>query len=88
MKLLDFLHSTKTQAILAYVIIIGGGLVILFGKLPDNDRNRIFDIILLTATFWYGSSKSGAAKDETISNLAQNQSPVVGNSDTTNLTIK
>lgn len=74
---LKYLKDTKTQAFLAFIIIIGGGLLIGFAKLPDNDRNRIFDIILLTATFYFGSSKSGASKDETIATLAGNPSTQV-----------
>lgn len=88
-KILDFLHSTKTQAFLAFLIICGGFAMIAFCKLPDNDANRLFDIILLTATFYFGSSKSGANKDETIANLASTQAPTAQvNTDSAEVTIK
>lgn len=85
MSILDFLHNTKVQAIGFYIVMIGGGLLVWIGKLPDNDRNRIFDLMFLSATFYYGSSKSGANKDETISNLAGQQAPTVNNADTVNV---
>jgi len=89
MQILNFLHATKTQAILAFVALIGGGVLIKYGALPDNDRNRIFDLMFLAATFYFGSSKSGASKDETISNLANNKPPIVtASSDTTNIDVK
>lgn len=69
-SLLDFLHSTRTQAYLGFIIMIGGGVAIYFGHLADNDKNRLFDIMLLTATYYFGSSKSGATKDETIASMA------------------
>lgn len=76
---LNFLKGTKTQAFLAYLITTGGLGLIGFAGLPDNDRNRIFDIVLLTATFYFGSSKSGATKDETIASMASG----TGNNPTT-----
>lgn len=72
--ILDFFHSTRTQAFLAYIILIGGGLILKFGGLADNDRNRLWDILFLTATFYFGSSKSGATKDETIASMAATNS--------------
>lgn len=85
-SLFNFLKSTKTQAYLAFTILIGGGLLIKFGGLQANDNNRIFDLMFLTATFYFGSSKSGASKDETIATLANTQSPsVVNSADTVNV---
>lgn len=88
MKLFDFLHNTKTQAILAFVLLAGGGLLIKFGMLPDNDRNRIFDLMFLTATFYFGSSKSGSAKDDTIANLANNQNNPIATTNSGDVTVK
>jgi len=73
MKLLDFIHQTKAQAALAFIIVVGGLLIICFGHLSETSNNRIFDLMLLTATFYYGSSKSGATKDEAIANLSAPQ---------------
>jgi len=89
-SLLDFLHDTKVQAIGFYIVMMGGGLLVWQGHLPDNDRNRIFDLMFLTATFYYGSSKSGASKDETIASLANSQTPTqtVTNADTVLQTTK
>lgn len=47
--------------------------MVVFGHLSETSSNRIFDLMFLTATFYYGSSRSGAAKDEAISALAGNQ---------------
>lgn len=85
-QFLSILKSTKTQAYLAFTILLCGFGLISFGKLTDNVSNRIFDLMFLTATFYFGSSKSGATKDETISSLANNQSnPVVNTADTVNV---
>ena len=73
MKLIDLIHNTKTQAFLAFAIVIGGFLMISFVHLSDTVDNRLFDLMFLTATFYFGSSKSGTAKDDTIANLAANQ---------------
>ena len=70
MKVLDFIHSTKTQAILAFVVVIGVGSLLEFGHLTEGINNRILDIALLTATFYFGGSKSSSAKDETIQSMA------------------
>jgi len=72
MKFLDFIHSTKTQAILAFVVVIGVGTLLEFGHLTEGINNRILDIALLTATFYFGGSKSSSAKDDTISRLTSN----------------
>lgn len=82
--LFDFLKATKTQAYLAYTILIGGGLIIEFGHLQANDNNRILDLMFLSATFYFGSSKSGASKDETIATLAGNPT-VTGDKPTVNV---
>jgi ABC-type lipoprotein release transport system permease subunit len=83
MKLLDFLHNTKTQAILSFVIIFGVGVLLVFGHLSEGINNRILDIALLTATFYFGSSKSGADKDKAIQSLSQQ--PNVQQADTVNI---
>lgn len=83
MKLLDFIHSTKTQAILSFVIILGVGIILVFGHLTEGINNRILDIALLTATFYFGSSKSGSDKDKAIQSLSQQ--PTVNNADTVNV---
>lgn len=70
-QLFDFLKNTKTQAILAYLIIGCGFALISFVKLSDTVSNRIFDLMFLTSTFYFGSSKSGATKDEAINTLTQ-----------------
>lgn len=76
MKILDFLHNSKTQAYLAYLILIGCGLLLVWGGLTEGINNRILDIALLTATFYFGGSKQSATKDETIANLSANSSPL------------
>ncbi len=86
--MLDFLHNTKVQAIGFYIVMIGGGLLVWMGKLPDNDRNRIFDLMFLTATFYYGSSKSGAAKDDTIASLASQSTAPIATTDSGDVNIK
>jgi len=86
-SLLDFLHNTKVQAIGFYIVMVGGFLLVWKGALPENDRNRLFDLMFLTATFYYGSSKSGAAKDDTIASLA-NQTQPVAKTDSGDITVK
>ncbi len=86
--MLDFLHNTKVQAIGFYIVMIGGGLLVWMGKLPDNDRNRIFDLMFLTATFYYGSSKSGAAKDDTIASLASQNAVPTATTNSGDITVK
>lgn len=87
MKIFDFLHNTKTQAILAYITVIGVGTLLVFGHLTEGINNRILDIALLTATFYFGGSKSSAAKDETIATLSSNQAPAIGSSENTTVQI-
>ena len=72
MKLLDFLHQTKTQAILAFLVLFGVGGLLELGHLSEGLNNRILDIALLTATFYFGGSKSSTSKDETIKSMADN----------------
>lgn len=84
-EFLSFIHRTKTQAILAFIIICGGMVMIALSHLDDSDKNHLYDLMLLTATFYFGSSKSGATKDETIANLAG--SPTVGPVTTDNLNV-
>ena len=76
-QLTDFLHNTKTQAILAFIILIGGGMIIVFGHVSETVDNRLFDLMFLVGTYFYGSSKSSTAKDETISSMAANHQPSV-----------
>lgn len=83
MKILDFIHNTRTQAILAFTVLIGGGCIIVFGKASETVDNRIFDLMFLVGTFYFGSSKSGASKDEAIANLSQQ--PIVNNASTVNV---
>ena len=85
--ILDFLHNTKVQAFGFYIVMVGGFLLVWKGALPENDRNRLFDLMFLTATFYYGSSKSGTAKDDTIANLAQNKS-ATADTNTGDITVK
>lgn len=85
MKLLDFIHNTKTQAILAFLVLIGVGCLLEFGHLTEGINNRILDIALLTATFYFGGSKSSSSKDDTIANLTS-QPPVTTNSGDINIT--
>lgn len=80
-EVFKFLHQIKTQAVVAYVIMIGGGLMILFGHLTEGVNNRILDIILLTATFYFGGSKTSASKDETINTMAKTQQSTIQNTD-------
>jgi hypothetical protein len=84
-KITDFL-SEKAQAIGFYIILIFFSSLIAFAHLSEGVCNRFLDIILLSATFYYGSSKSGATKDATLLAQAQNQqAPIIANSETTNL---
>lgn len=70
----EFLHNTKTQAYLAFTILIGGGLIIVFGKVSETVDNRLFDLMFLIGTFYFGSSKSSTAKDDAIATMANNAS--------------
>jgi len=84
----DFLHGTKTQAYLAFTILIGGGLIIVFGKVSETVDNRLFDLMFLVGTYFYGSSKSSTTKDEAIATMANNASAgtsTVGSADTVNI---
>jgi len=85
MKLLDFIHATKTQAILAFIVIIGVGALLKFGGLTEGINNRILDIALLTATFYFGGSKSSSSKDDTIAKLTSNP-PATTNTGDINIT--
>lgn len=85
MKLLDFFHQTKTQAILAFVIVLGVGSLLEFGHLTEGINNRILDIALLTATFYFGGSKSSSAKDDTI-NMLSKAPPATTNTGDINIT--
>jgi len=82
-SIIDFLHSTKTQAYLAFTILIGGGLIIVFGKVSETVDNRLFDLMFLIGTFYFGSSKSSASKDDAIATMATNASnnPTIQNAD-------
>lgn len=86
--LYDFLRSTRVQAFGFYIIMLGGMLMIWKGGLDVNDKNRMFDLMFLTATFYYGSSKSGAAKDDTIAALSANQSNPVAKTDSGDINVK
>jgi len=87
MRILDFIHHTKTQAILAFVVVIGVGSLLEFGHLTEGINNRILDIALLTATFYFGGSKSSSAKDETINKMVDNAAtPATTNSGDINIT--
>jgi len=87
MKILDFIHNTKTQAILAFVVVIGVGSLLEFGHLTEGINNRILDIALLTATFYFGGSKSSAAKDDTINKMVDNAAtPATTNTGDINIT--
>jgi hypothetical protein len=85
-QFLDFLHDTKTQAYGFFIVLIGFPCLIAFAHLSEGLSNRLLDIVLLSATFYWGSSKSGAVKDEAISNLSANQSaPTITNADTVSI---
>jgi len=70
--------SDKAQAIGFYIVLFGFPSLIAFGHLSEGTNNRLLDILLLSATFFWGSSKSGATKDATISTLAQANTAVDG----------
>lgn len=78
----DFLHNVKTQAVLAFFILIGGASILVKGHLTEVLANRVLDIMLLTATFYFGASKSSAVKDETIAKMQSQQQPNIQNADT------
>jgi len=88
MKLTDLIHNTKTQAFLAFTIVVGGFLMISFVNLSDTVDNRLFDLMFLTATFYFGSSKTGSSKDETIAKLAANQNNPVASTESGDITVK
>ncbi|WP_295794898.1 hypothetical protein [Mucilaginibacter sp.] len=69
MKLLDFIHNTKAQAALAFVIIIGVPVLLVFGHLKETTEGRLLDIMYLAPSFYFIASKSGADKDKAIANL-------------------
>jgi|SRR5579863_3242186 len=75
-------------AIVAILIMVGLGCAITFAKLPDNDKNRMFDIMLLCATFYFGSSKSSAVKDQTIADLkGSGSNPTVSANDSSTVNV-
>lgn len=68
---MKYIPDTKT--IIAVTIILIGFSIIEFGHLSDNNCNRIFDLMFLVATYYFGSSQGQSKKDELISTMAQKQ---------------
>lgn len=61
--------SKNIVAILALVVVLGGGLILAFGS--DTDvKIAVVGIIMLVLGFYFGTSASSKIKDSTISNLA------------------
>lgn len=79
------LFSEKMLGLIAMAIILIGYAFLAWAGKPDTTNARIEDLMFLVATYFFGSSRSGATKDATIANLAQNPQPIVGSSDTTNI---
>jgi len=69
MKLLDHI---KIQAVLAFIVVLGGLSIIAFVKVNDSDKIGIFGIMGVVLGFYFGSSKSSTTKDQTISDLTKN----------------
>ena len=86
MKFLDFIHQTKTQAFLAFTIVILGFAAVLFGHLSAAAESRILDMVYLAPSFYFIASKSGDKKDDVIAKLSQ-QPTVTANADNTNINV-
>lgn len=64
----DYIPDTKT--IVAILIIVVGFAVIVFAHLTDAIHNRIFDLMFLVGTYYFGSSQQASKQSDTISDMA------------------
>lgn len=72
--MIKLIQHIKIQAVLAFIVVLGGLSIIAFVKVNDSDKIGIFGIMGVVLGFYFGSSKSSTTKDETISDLTKNNS--------------
>lgn len=69
---MNFFDKIKVQAVIAFIIIVGGLSAIIFTQVNNADRIGIFSLMSAVIGYYFGSSKSSSGKDETISDLSKN----------------
>lgn len=60
--------SKNIVAILALIVVLGGGSIVVWSPAPDV-RTAAVGIITMVLGFYFGSTKNSRTKDETIANL-------------------
>ncbi len=66
----DFLKVVTVQAVIAISIVIGGLLMLAFLDLKESVEVSLVNLMIMVASYFFGSSRSTAKKDETIADIA------------------
>ena len=67
----NFFDKIKVQAVIGFIIILGGLAIITFTNVNDADRIGVFSLMNFVMGYYFGSSKGSKEKDDTINDLSR-----------------
>ena len=65
--------KANIQAIIALIVVVGGFATIVLAKVTQTDKNQIYMLMVMVLSYYFGSSRSTARKDEIIANQLNNE---------------
>ena len=65
--------KANIQAIIALIVVVGGFATIVLAKVTQTDKNQIYMLMVMVLSYYFGSSRSAARKDEMIANQLNNE---------------
>lgn len=71
MSINEAFGRTNIQGIIALIIIIGGFVFLGFLNPNETTSVSIINLMIMVVSYYFGSSRSTAKKDETIANLIE-----------------
>ena len=73
MSFKDAFLKANIQAIIALIVVVGGFATIVLAQVTQTDKNQIYMLMVMVLSYYFGSSRSTARKDEIIANQLNNE---------------